>query len=29
MLFNDYGYEALILITCYGNDRWVIVAKPI
>lgn len=29
MLFNDYGYEALILITCYGKDRWVIVAKPI
>lgn len=29
MLFNDYGYEALILITCYGADRWVIVAKPI
>ena len=29
MLFNDYGYEALILITCHGEDRWVIVAKPI
>jgi predicted nucleic acid-binding protein len=29
ILFNDYGYEALILITCYGEDRWVIVAKPI
>lgn len=29
MLFNDYGYEALILITCHEEDRWVIVAKPI
>lgn len=29
ILFADYGYNALILITCYNNHRWVIVAKPI
>lgn len=29
ILFTDYGYDALILITCFNNNRWVVVAKPI
>lgn len=29
MLRTDYGYDALILVTCYGDNRWVIVAKPV
>ena len=29
ILFTDYEYDALILITCFNNNRWVVVAKPI
>lgn len=29
ILFTDYGYDALILITCFNDNRWVVVAKPI
>lgn len=29
ILYADYGYNALILITCYENHRWIIVAKPV
>ena len=29
VLYHDYGYKALILLTCSENGRWVIVAEPI
>ena len=29
VLFSEYDYEALILVTCSDNGRWVILAKPI
>lgn len=29
VLFVDYGYPALIMITCSDRGRWIVVAKPI
>lgn len=29
MLYEQFDYHALIMVTCYNSGRWVVVAKPI